>query len=224
MNYQGDLSSVYTLAHELAHSMHRYFATENQPYTDSKYDVIVAETVSKVNELLLTDYLLNLEEFSDIRHRIIDNELEGIRGTFYVQSMFADFQEQIYDRVEEEGGITSQEADRMYAELKYKYYDGVQENQYTGKGWMAVHHFYLDFYVFKYATGISAAKKIVEQIKTGEEGRERYINFLKAGGSKYPIEALRDVGADLENPELFEKIVERYKDFQQEYKDEVQQG
>ena len=209
MNYQDDVNSMYTLAHELGHSMHSHFTTENQPYVYGDYKIFVAEVASTVNEALLTRYLLeNASE--EVRKHALSHYLENFRNTLFRQTLFAHFEQEVHEEVESGEALNSRKLNKMYRSLKEDYYEPVEINDRIVKEWMRIPHFYYNFYVFQYSTGISAAETLVEKIK--EEGPEDYLEFLKTGSSKYPIEALKVAGVDMNEPEAVEKAIRHYRE------------
>ena len=209
LNYQDDVNSMYTLAHELGHSMHSHFSTGNQPYVYGGYKIFVAEVASTVNEALLTRYLMeNAPE--KIRKHALSHYLENFRNTLFRQTMFADFEQKVHEEIEDGEALTSGKLNDMYRGLKEDYYRPAEIDERIEREWMRIPHFYYNFYVFQYATGISAAETLVEKIK--EEGPEDYIEFLKTGSSKYPLEALKVAGIDMEDPEAVEKAIKHYRE------------
>lgn len=219
MNYQKDISSMYTLIHELGHSMHSYLTNNNQPYLHSDYGIFVAEVVSKVNEQLLTKHLLETIEDKEFRKHVISYTLENYRGTLYTQTMWADFEHKVHKEVENGDVITSKEANNIYADIKSEYYKPVEMDELVEREWMRVPHFYYNFYVFKYATGLAAATELSEQII--EKGPSRYLEFLKKGGSDHPLQLLKDAGVDLTSKEPVERTIEDYREYIEKMKDEL---
>jgi oligoendopeptidase F len=210
MNYQEDVSSMYTLAHELGHSMHSYFSREEQPYVYFDYRIFVAEVASTVNEILLTRHLMENAEDEELRKHALSHYLENFRNTVYRQTMFADFEKQVHEEVEEGGALTSESLNRMYGDLKREFLEPVEMDAEIKREWMRIPHFYYDFYVYQYATGISAAETLVEKILG--EGPEDYLEFLRTGSSRYPIEALKVAGVDMTEQEPVEKAIDRYRE------------
>ena len=209
MNFHGDVQSMYTLAHELGHSMHSYFTEATQPYIYSNYGIFLAEIASTVNEQLLTEYLLNNVEDEALKRHALDHQLENFRNTLFRQTMFAEFEKEIHDAVEDGEVLTSGMLNERYSQLKQKYYQNADVDDRIAREWMRIPHFYYNFYVFQYATGISAATNIREKII--QEGRnEDYIDFLSSGGSNYPLETLEiiDIEADRDT---FEEAIDQYR-------------
>ena len=203
MNYQDNLDSVYTLAHELGHSMHSYYTRATQPPVYSDYSLFVAEVASITNEALLTQHLLRQEMDADTRKALINNELEKYRGTLFRQTMFAHFEAETHRLAEDGEALTSEALNHLYYDLVSKYFapECVVDEQIAFE-WSRIPHFYRAFYVYQYSTGISAATALAKAI--GNEGQpaiDRYRRFLSAGGSDYPINLLRDAGVDMPSPE-----------------------
>ena len=205
MNYQDDISSMFTLAHELGHSMHSELAQEAQPWHDAGYEIFVAEVASTVNETLLTQHLLETVDDDELRLHVLDEYLERFRSTLYRQTMFAEFEQQIHERAENDEPLTPDVFDELYGELKSDYYEPAVIDDRIQREWQRIPHFYYNFYVYQYATGISAAVAIVDRILgDGDSGdavndaaAADYREMLAAGGSVYPIEALELAGIDM---------------------------
>jgi len=203
MNYQDNLDNMFTLAHELGHAMHSYYSHKNQPYVTADYTIFVAEVASTVNETLVMRYLL--EQTTDKKRRmyLLNHFLEQFRGTVFRQTMFAEFELLVHDRVGKGESLTADQLSEIYYDLNKKYYgDGIVVDELIELEWARIPHFYRPFYVYKYATGFSAAVALSEQILTeGEPARERYLQFLGSGGSDYPLELLKRAGVDMTSPE-----------------------
>jgi len=217
MNYQDDIASMFTLAHELGHSMHSELAQEHQPWHDAGYEIFVAEVASTVNETLLTHYLLETVEDDELRLHVLDEYLERFRSTLFRQTMFAEFEQQIHERAERDEPLTPDVFDKLYGDLKASYYEPAALDDQIAREWERIPHFYYNFYVYQYATGISAAVAIVERIRQdGEAGRTAaadYREMLRAGGSVYPIEALERAGIDMTTAEPIESALSVYGDY-----------
>ncbi|MFB6203073.1 MAG: oligoendopeptidase F [Candidatus Nanohaloarchaea archaeon] len=210
MNYQDDVSSMYTLAHELGHSMHSLYTKKNQDYFYSDYPIFLAEIASTTNEALLTQHLLETVEDEEFRRHVLSHYLENFRNTIYRQTMFAEFEQQVHRRVREGEALTPDRLDENYRELKSDFYEPADLDGMISKEWMRIPHFYYNFYVYQYATGMSAAETFARRILEGE-GRRDYMEFLKAGSSDYPLEVLRDAGIEMNSPEPVEKALDVYK-------------
>ncbi|MFB6104684.1 MAG: oligoendopeptidase F [Halobacteriaceae archaeon] len=214
MNYQDDISSMYTLAHELGHSMHSELTSEAQPYVYSNYEIFVAEVASTVNETLLTHHLLETVEDERFRRHVLNEYLERIRSTLYRQTMFADFEHQIHTIEEEGGALTPDELDERYGDLKREFYAPANVDEHIEREWMRIPHFYYNYYVYQYATGISAAAAIVDDIlATGEPAADQYLEFLQRGSRDYPLELLRTAGVDMVSADPIESALEVYGDY-----------
>ncbi|MFB6208402.1 MAG: oligoendopeptidase F [Candidatus Nanohaloarchaea archaeon] len=207
MNYQDDVTSMYTLAHELGHSMHSFYTTENQPYRYSDYDIFIAEIASTVNEQLLTQHLLEHGD-EKLKAFALDHQLENFRNTLFRQTMFAEFEKVVHAKVEDGQPLTPDVLDSEYRELKQKYYGEDVMDDRIAREWMRIPHFYYNFYVFQYATGISAASRIKELILDGKS--EEYLDFLKRGGSDYPLELLGTLGIDMASGEPVRAAINEY--------------
>ena len=214
LNFQNKRESMFTLAHELGHSMHSYFTRSNQPYQYGDYTIFVAEVASTLNEGLLTEHLLQTTTNPAVRIAILNHSLEDIRATLFRQTMFAEFEQQIHNHAEQGEALTADTLTAMYSALNAKYYGGEAViDDLIGIEWARIPHFYYNFYVYQYATGISAASALVQQILTeGQPAVERYLKFLSSGSSDYSIELLKKAGVDMTTPEpvrqtfaLFEK-------------------
>ena len=203
LNFQNKRDSMYTLAHELGHSMHSYFTRNNQPYQYGDYTIFVAEVASTLNEGLLTEYLLKNTSDKEVRLAILNHSLEDIRGTLFRQTMFAEFEQQIHSRAEAGEPLTADLLSEMYYALNQKYYGGVAfVDELIGIEWARIPHFYSSFYVYQYATGISAAIALVQQIlQEGKPAVDRYLKFLSSGSSDYSIELLKKAGVDMTTPQ-----------------------
>ncbi len=203
MNFQNKRESMYTLAHELGHSMHSYFTRTNQPYQYSDYTIFVAEVASTLNEGLLTQYLLKNTEDRATRISLLNHSLEGIRTTLYRQTMFAEFEQKIHSQAEQGKPLTADTLTAIYTALNEKYYGGEAViDELIGIEWARIPHFYYNFYVYQYSTGISAASALVQQIlHEGQPAVDRYLKFLSSGSSDYSIELLKKAGVDMTTPE-----------------------
>ena len=203
LNFQNKRDSMYTLAHELGHSMHSYFTRTYQPFQYGDYSIFVAEVASTLNEGLLTEYLLKTTEDPAVRLAILNHSLEDLRGTLFRQTMFAEFEQQIHNSAEQGEPLTADTLSAMYRAINQKYYGGEAFiDELIDIEWARIPHFYYNFYVFQYATGISAASALVQQIlQEGEPAVDRYLKFLSSGSSDYSIELLKKAGVDMTSPE-----------------------
>ena len=212
MSYKDDLNSLFTLIHELGHSLHSYYSRNNQPYLYSSYKIFVAEVASTLNELLLINYLLENSNSKEERIYLLNYYLEQFRTTVYRQTMFAEFEKITHEKVESGEPLTSDEFTSIYYNLNKKYYgDSTVVDEQIGLEWARIPHFYSNFYVYKYATGFSAASALSQQILTeGQIAVDRYLEFLKSGGSEYPLVQLKNAGVDMEKKESVDKALELF--------------
>jgi oligoendopeptidase F len=203
LNFQNKRDSMYTLAHELGHSMHSYYTHSHQPFQYGDYTIFVAEVASTLNEGLLTEYLLRTSTDPAVRLAILNHSLEDLRGTLFRQTMFAEFEQQIHNQAEQGEPLTADMLSAMYHALNEKYYGAeAVVDELIDIEWARVPHFYYNFYVYQYATGISAALALVQQImQEGKPAVERYLQFLSSGSSDYSIELLKKAGVDMTSPE-----------------------
>ena len=218
MNYQDDPASMFTLAHELGHSMHSELTSETQPYVYSDYGIFVAEIASTVNEALLTNHLLDTVEDEQLRRHVLDEYLERFRSTLFRQTLFADFEHRIHTISEEGGALTPDRLDEEYGDLKREFYANAATGDRIDREWMRIPHFYYNYYVYQYATGISAANAIVESIREeGEPAAERYREFLRTGSREYPLELLEGVGVDMTTAAPIEAAIDAYDGYLAEF-------
>jgi oligoendopeptidase F len=211
MNWQEDMSSLFTLAHELGHSMHSELASESQPYVYGSYEIFVAEVASTVNETLLTHHLLQTVEDTHFREHVLDQFLERFRSTLFRQTMFAAFEQQIHEASAEGEALTPDRLDQVYGDLKEQYYEPAEVDDAIRTEWMRIPHFYYNFYVYQYATGLSAAVAIVDRIESdGESAAEDYLDALRLGGSEYPLDILRTAGVDMAEPTPIQTAIDEY--------------
>ncbi len=203
LNYQDKRESMFTLAHELGHSMHSQFTRTTQPFQYGDYTIFVAEVASTLNEGLLTSYLLKTTTDRQVRLALLNHALEDLRGTLYRQTMFAEFEHLMHSKAEAGEPLTADSLSELYYGLNQKFYGGVATvDELVGIEWARIPHFYSSFYVYQYATGISAASALVQQIlHEGQPAVDRYLNFLSSGSSDYSIELLKKAGVDMTSPE-----------------------
>lgn len=213
MNYRDDnINSVYTLAHEAGHSMHTYFSKKNQPYLYADYTIFVAEVASTFNEALLTRHFMNQEISREMKIYLICREIDNFRGTLYRQTMFAEFEHLIYSTAEKDTPLTVDTFKEIYHQLLETYFGpSVQLDPCLDLECFRIPHFYFGFYVYKYATGISAAYALAERVcDGGEQELQDYLGFLTSGGSKYPIDLLLGAGVDMRSPEPVETALNKF--------------
>ena len=215
MNYREDnINSVYTLAHEAGHSMHSFYSRKNQPYLYSDYTIFVAEVASTFNEALLTRHFLGQDIEPDMRIYLICREIDNFRGTLYRQTMFAEFEHQVYKMVESSEPLTLESFKTIYRKLLELYFgSGVVLDDCLSLECFRIPHFYFSFYVYKYATGISAAYALADRVLSGGEAElDDYLDFLKSGGSRYPIDLLKSAGVDMLSPETVKTALAKFSD------------
>ncbi len=214
LNYNDDYESVSTLAHEWGHAMHSYLANGAQPYPTADYSIFIAEVASTFNEALLLDRMLKEADSDDQRLFLLGTYLEGLRGTFFRQAMFAEFELGIHETEEKGEALTGARLSSMYGELLRRYHgadEGVMkiDDLYTVE-WAYIPHFYYNFYVYQYATSLAASAMLSADVLAGKPGaRDRYLDMLRAGGSRYPYELLREAGVDLATPAPYRALIDK---------------
>ncbi|MGE5589576.1 MAG: oligoendopeptidase F [Bacillota bacterium] len=209
LNYQENTDNMFTLAHEMGHAMHSHFTQAAQPYVYAHYTIFVAEVASTFNENLLLHHLLQQTKDPQERLYLINHHLEAFRTTVFRQTMFAEFEMLTHRKVEEGEALTPELLCSLYRDLNRKYYgaEAVIDDQ-IALEWSRIPHFYTPFYVYKYATGYSAATALSQQVlKEGESAVKRYLNFLKSGSTDYPIELLKGAGVDMATPKPVEQAL-----------------
>ena len=207
MNWHDNVNNLFTLAHEFGHSVHSYYTRKYQPYPYGNYSIFVAEVASTCNEALLGDYLQKTTDDKQKRLYLINHYLEGFRGTVFRQTMFAEFEHLIHQKAQNGEALTPDLLTKEYYELNKKYFgeENLHIDKDIGLEWSRIPHFYYNYYVYQYATGFSAATALSQQIlDEGEEAVNRYIEFLQAGSSDYPIEVLKKAGVDMTSSEPIE--------------------
>lgn len=199
MNYTDTLNDVFTLIHEMGHSMHSYYTRKTQPYTYGDHSIFTAEVASTVNESLLIKYLLENEKDIEVRKYLINFYLEQFRATLFRQTMFAEFEHMCHSYVENNGSLTPSWLNEEYEKLNQKYYgNSIEKDDYIKYEWARIPHFYRAYYVYQYATGFSAATSLSKRIlEGGEKERDDYLKFLSLGSSKYPVDLLKIAGVDM---------------------------
>ncbi len=221
LNFEGTLNDVSTLAHELGHSMHTYLSCKNNPYQYSSYEIFVAEVASTVNELLLANYMLKNSKNKEEKLAVINHILDLYKATLYRQTMFAEFEKETHKLREKGEVLTSDLLSNTYYNLVKKYFGpNVLCDDLIKYEWARIPHFYYNFYVYKYATGISAASYIVDGILNNKEGAlENYIKFLKSGGSMYPLDELKIAGVNLNSESVILSAIKTFEKYLKEFKD-----
>ena len=213
MNYKPKvLNDVFTLTHEAGHSMHSYYSIQNQPYEYYNYTIFVAEVASTFNEQLLTRHMLQNAEDDRLKAYLINNEIDGIRGTIIRQTMFAEFEKLTHSMAEAGEPLTVDSLKTNYGKLLEDYFGpDFTIDEELPLECMRIPHFYRAFYVYKYATGLSAAIALSQRVLNGgDQELQDYLSFLKGGCSKYPLDLLRDAGVDLESPEPVDTALKRF--------------
>lgn len=212
LNYHDRYDDVSTVAHEMGHAIHSYYSQKNQPYITSGYTTFCAEVASTTNEVLLLDYMLKTTQDPQKRLYLINQYLELVRATVYRQTMFAEFEKMLYQKAENGETITADMLDDMWRDLNAKYYgpDMVVDDEIAIE-WARIPHFYWHFYVYQYVTGYSAATTLAEKMLTeGEPAQQRYIDFLKSGGSDYSLNILKKAGVDMSSPKPIEITLNKF--------------
>jgi oligoendopeptidase F len=218
LNHQDTLDSMFTLAHEMGHSLHTYLSNRTQPHIYAGYKIFVAEVASTLNEALVMEHLLRKTKDAKLLAYLVNHYLEQFRGTIFRQTMFAEFEKKIHAIVEEGGALTADQLSEIYRGLNADYYgEDIVLDPEIALEWARIPHFYNAFYVYKYATGFSAAIAFAKAIlEEGEPAVTRYLEFLSGGSSDYPIELLRKAGVDMETPhpvrealKVFERLIEQ---------------
>jgi oligoendopeptidase F len=214
LNYNEDYEGVTTLAHEFGHAMHSYLANKAQPYPTADYPIFVAEVASTFNEALLLQKMLAEAKTDDERLFLLGSSLESMRGTFFRQAMFAEFELAIHERVEKDEALTGEKLSKMYLELLRRYHGDdkgvVKIDDAYGMEWAYIPHFYFNFYVYQYATSLAASAFLAREVIDGKPGaRDHYLGLLRAGGSRHPYDMLKEAGVDLASPAPYRALEER---------------
>ena len=211
LNHNDNYASVSTLAHEWGHAMHSYFSNKTQPFPTARYAIFVAEIASTLNEALLLDYALKTAKRDEDRLLYLGSALEELRGTFFRQAMFGEFEQRVHALVDAGQPVTGDQLTKIYGELLRRYHgDAVKIDDLYAIEWAYIPHFYNSFYVYQYATSIAASSLLAEAILRGDKGaRERYLKLISAGGSDYPYDLVKAAGVDLATPEPYDALVKR---------------
>lgn len=225
LNWQDSLNDLYTLVHELGHSMHSYYSQKNQPYVYGDYSIFVAEIASTTNENLLTDYLLKNVQDKDTQIYILNHYLDGFKGTIFRQTQFAEFEQFMHEADAKGQPLNAEFLSNAYYDLNRKYYGpAVGEDRTIQYEWSRIPHFYMNYYVYQYATGFSAANSLAKHIASGDiEARDRYLIFLQSGSSDYPIEVMKKAGVDMTNSTYIEEAMDQFTERLAELKDRLNQ-
>lgn len=220
LNFEGKYEDVTTLAHELGHSMHTYYSCHNEPYNLSSYNIFVAEVASTVNELLLVHYLISNSENDEEKLFLLNQLMELYKGTIFRQVMFAEFERDMHKDRESGEILTNEYLSSKYYELVKKFFGkNVVCDELIQNEWMRIPHFYYNFYVYKYAIGLSCATKIVNGILNNKEGALRdYLNFLKTGGSMYPADELMVAGVSVFDQDVYLEAIKEFEGYIDSFK------
>jgi oligoendopeptidase F len=216
MSYHGTTDDMFTLCHEMGHSMHTWHSMKYQPYAYSNYVIFVAEVASTMNESLLMDYLLKKEKDPKKKLALVNQYIDNLRGTLITQVIFADFELKMHKATEAGEPLTSENLSKMYLETLKDYYgDSIVLDPEYGNTWIRIPHFYRNFYVYKYATSIAASQALSAQLLNSkgaeqEKHRKDYIQFLSGGNSKYPIDLLKGAGVDMTKPTAIEASMKKF--------------
>ncbi|MFC8687515.1 oligoendopeptidase F [Brevibacillus porteri] len=225
MNYQDNVNNMFTLAHEMGHALHSYYSNHAQPYTYADYKIFVAEVASTLNEALLMNHLLETTTDKKQRMYLINHYLEQFRGTVFRQTMFAEFEKIVHAKEEQGEPLTAESLSTIYRELNVAYHgpDMVVDSE-VDLEWARIPHFYRGFYVYKYATGFSAATSLSKQIlEEGQPAVDRYLQFLKGGSSDYPLNLLKGAGVDMTSPTPIAEALSVFKELLEELEQLIEQ-
>lgn len=219
LNWQDKMDSMFTLIHEAGHSMHSFLSRKTQPYCYSSYTLFVAEVASICNEMLLTDYLLKNTDDRNLKMYILNHALDGFRGTLFRQTLFAEFEREAHARAEAGEALTPELLCKIYKDLNQKYYGAVVTlDDLIEIEWARIPHFYSSFYVYQYATGISAAVALSKQILAeGKPAVDRYLRFLSGGSSEDSLDLLKGAGVDLSNPDPIQAALDVFEGYLAEF-------
>jgi oligoendopeptidase F len=214
LNYLGQYNDVSTLAHELGHTMHSYYSNKTQPFATANYPTFVAEVASTFNEALLIDHMLKQIKDTPTRLSLLGNYLEGIKATVFRQTQFAEFELRMHEMGQKGQPITGDALAKLYLDITRKYYGHDQKvaivDDYIAHEWSFIPHFYRDFYVFQYATSFTAAEALSAKVLAGDQAAtKRYLTFLSSGGSRYPIDLLKDAGVDMTTDEPLDLTIKK---------------
>ena len=220
LNYNDSLDSLFTTAHELGHSMHSYYTRKTQPYIYGDYSIFLAEIASTTNELLLLNYMIDHAKDEKEKAYLLNHYVNSFKSTVFRQTMFAEFELEANKLVENSLPVTAEKLNQIYHDLNVDYFGkDIEVDKYISTEWARIPHFYMFYYVFQYATGFSSAVSLSEKILHGDKkDLEKYLDFLKAGKSKYPIEVLKDAGVDMTKKDSLQKAMDACKEKLEELK------
>ncbi|CAJ1227269.1 oligoendopeptidase F [Levilactobacillus zymae] len=225
LNWQDSLEGLFTLVHEMGHSIHSHYTRHNQPYQYGDYSIFVAEIASTTNENLLTDYLLKTQTDPKVRAYVLNHYLDGFKGTVYRQTQFAEFEDYIHQQAAAGKSLTADFMSDFYGKLNQRYYgDAVISDPQIADEWARIPHFYYDYYVYQYATGFAAATTLSQRILSGDPAkRDAYLGYLKAGSSSLPLDVMRHAGVDMTQPDYLETAFQTFADRLKEFGDLARQ-
>jgi oligoendopeptidase F len=214
INYNGKYTDMSTVAHELGHTMHSYFSNKTQPFPTASYPIFVAEVASTFNEALLIDHMLKTIKDDATKLSLLGNYLEGIKSTVFRQTQFAEFELRMHEMAEKGEPLTGEALDKLYADITKRYYGHDQGvcvvDDFVAHEWAFIPHFYRNFYVYQYATSFTASAALSEKVMAGDPAAlKRFLAFLTAGGSKYPVDLLKDAGVDMTTDEPLELTMQK---------------
>ena len=220
LNYQETTNDVFTIAHEMGHSLHTYKSAEKQPYSKADYTIFLAEIASTVNEVLLLKHLYKNTEDKNLKKYLLNYYMDMIRATLFRQSQFAEFEQIAHGKAEAGEALTKENLCEVYYQLNKDYYgEGIIHDEQIAYEWARIPHFYNAFYVYKYATGIVSAISIVKRILTeGQPAVDDYFRFLSSGGCTDPVSILKNAGVDLTTDAPFNAAMEEFKNTLEEFK------
>ena len=221
MNYDNTADSMLTLAHEMGHALNSYYTNISQKYVNSQTPIFTAEVASTMNENLMLEYLIQNAKNDDEKLYFLDKLIENIRGTVYTQVMYSEFEQKIHERIEKGEALSYKYLSDAWKELLEKYYgsDFIVE-ELASRGWSRIPHFYMNFYVFKYATSLAASNELLNNILIGQpDAIDKYLNFLKAGSSDYPVEVLKAAGVDMLSTQPVDNLLKKFGDLVKEMED-----
>jgi oligoendopeptidase F len=228
MNYNETLDNVFTLGHELGHTMHTLYSQENQPFSTSSYTIFIAEVASTFNERLLLDYMLSKTTDPKERINLLQQAIQGITGTFYFQTLLADYELQVHTLVEKGESVTAATLTKIMSDLYDAYYgSSIEKDEFVNRVWTRIPHMYrTPFYVYQYATCFASSAQIYNNINTGtddqrKEAKEKFLALLKSGGSDYPMEQLKNAGVDLTQPETIKAVISQFSKLVDELEAEI---
>jgi len=225
LNWVDNLNNLYTLVHEMGHSAHSYLTRHNQPYQYGDYPIFLAEIASTTNENLLTDYLLKTIDDKALRAYILNQYLDGFKGTVFRQTQFAEFEQWMHQQDAAGVPLTAEVLDQAYADLNQHYYgEALTPDPEIAHEWERIPHFYYNFYVFQYSTGFAAATALSDQIiQEGQPAVDRYKTYLKAGSSAYPIDVMKQAGVDMTKPDYLQEAFATFEQRLNEFEELVQE-